>query len=244
MKLTVIGFWGGYPKINEASTGYLLEHDGYQLLLDCGSGVLSKMQNFIEPEDLDAVLISHYHADHIADIGVLQHARIIKGFLGEKPETLPIYGHTLDEYEFAKLTHKGITEGVAYDPQKTLKVGPFAVQFLRTNHPVPCFAMRIEVGGKALVYTADTSFKDEFISFSTDADLLLAECNFFSHQDGRNAGHMNSTDVGKLAKEAGVKQVILTHLPQYGELSKLVQEAGEIYNGPIALAEYGKVVTL
>ncbi|MGG0719184.1 MBL fold metallo-hydrolase [Robertmurraya massiliosenegalensis] len=244
MKLTIIGFWGGYPKVNEASTGYLLEHDGFKLLIDCGSGVLAKLQNFIEPEELDAVLISHYHADHIADIGVLQHARLIKGFLGEKPATLPIYGHQFDEPEFNKLTHTGVTEGIVYDPQKTLNVGPFKVQFLRTNHPVPCFAMRIEADGKTLVYTADTSYKNEFISFSEDADLLLAECNFFKEQDGKNAGHMNSIDVGNLAKAANVKQVMLTHLPQYGELTNLVTEAGEIYSGPVSLAEFGKMVTI
>ena len=83
MKLTVIGHWGGYPKQNEASSGYLLSHNGFHLLIDCGSGVLSQLQNYMQPEDIDAVIISHYHPDHIADIGVLQHARLIKKFLGE-----------------------------------------------------------------------------------------------------------------------------------------------------------------
>lgn len=244
MKLTIVGFWGGYPKANEASTGYLLEHKGFQLLIDCGSGVLSKLQNFIEPEKLDAVIISHYHADHIADIGVLQHARLIQGFLGKNMNRLPIYGHQLDDAEFAKLTYKNITEGIAYDPQKTLSVGPFTIQFLRTDHPAPCFAMRMEADGKSMVYTGDTSFKDEFISFAKDTDLLLAECNFYSGQDGKNAGHMNSTDVGKLAQSANVKQVILTHLPHYGELSNLSKEAAGLYSGPISLAEYGKTFEL
>lgn len=244
MKLTIVGFWGGYPKVNEASTGYLLEHDGFKLLVDCGSGVLSKMQNLFQPEELDAVIISHYHADHIADIGVLQHARLIQGFLGKTLPVLPIYGHQLDEQEFAKLTHKNITEGRAYDPQKTLNAGPFEVQFLRTNHPVPCFAMRFKAGGKTFVYTADTSFKEEFVPFSKDADLLLAECNFYSNQDGRNAGHMNSTDVGKLAASSNVKEVILTHLPHYGEINQLVDEAAKEFNGSISLAEYGKTIEI
>lgn len=244
LKLSIIGFWGGYPKANEASTGYLLEHEGFQLLIDCGSGVLSKMQNLIAPESLDAVIISHYHADHIADIGVLQHARLIQGFLGKQVPSLPVYGHQLDEQEFAQLTYKNITEGVAYDPQKTLSIGPFTIQFLRTDHPAPCFAMRIGANGKTLVYTGDTSYKDEFISFSKDADILLSECNFYKDQDGKSAGHMNSADVGRLAHSANVKQVILTHLPHYGELSKLTEEASEFYNGPVTLAEYGKVFEL
>ena len=84
MQVTIVGHWGGYPKVDEASSGYLIEHEGFQILLDCGSGVLSKLQKFIQPEMLNGVIISHYHPDHIADIGVLQHARLIRGLLGSE----------------------------------------------------------------------------------------------------------------------------------------------------------------
>lgn len=77
MKLTVIGHWGGYPKMGEASSGYLLEHKGFKLLVDCGSAVLSQLQYYLKPTELDAVIVSHYHPDHVADIGVLQHALLI-----------------------------------------------------------------------------------------------------------------------------------------------------------------------
>ncbi|MBM4764180.1 MBL fold metallo-hydrolase [Bacillus sp. B15-48] len=244
MKLTVIGCWGGYPKKNEASSGYLLEHNGYNLLIDCGSGVLSKLQNYLQPQQLDAVLLSHYHPDHNADIGVLYHARLIQGLLGTKPPTLPIYGHQLDEREFANLTYKKITKGVAFDPEKTLQVGPFTVSFLQTVHPVPCFAMRVEAAGKVLVYTADTSYKEEFIAFSKQADLLLCECNFYGNQSGKGAGHMNSFDAGNLAAAAEVQQLILTHLPHYGDTNQLVIEANQKYNGPTQLASEGLSIML
>lgn len=244
MKLTIVGFWGGYPKVNEASTGYLLEHEGFKLMIDFGSGVLAKLQNFVQPEELDALVLSHYHPDHIADIGVLQHARLIQGFLGKKSPQLPIYGHIQDKQEFAKLTYKNITKGVAYDPANKLNIGPFTISFLAAVHPVPCYAMRIEAGGKSLVYTADTSFKEEFIPFAQGAELLLSECNFYGNQDGKGAGHMNSYDNGKLAAEAGVKQLVLTHLPHYGEIDQLVSEASSIFNGPITLAREGLEITL
>ena len=239
MKLTVIGPWGGYPKANEASAGYLLEHEGFHLLLDCGSGVLSKLQTIIQPEILDGVMISHYHPDHIADIGVLQHARLIGGLLGKKMDCLPIYGHSFNQQEYAKLTYKEITKGIAYDPDKVLQFGPFTIRFLKTKHPVPCFAMRFEVEGKSLVYTADTAFKEEFISFSNETDLLLCECNFYGNQDGTNAGHMTSYDAGGLASAANVKQLVLTHLPHYGELERLEEEASTRFNGSILLAHFG-----
>ncbi|MEH7180823.1 MBL fold metallo-hydrolase [Neobacillus vireti] len=237
MKLTIIGYWGGYPKKNGASSGYLLEHNGFNLLIDCGSGVLSKLQNIIEPEELDAVILSHYHPDHIADIGVLQHARLIQGFLDKSFPTLPLYGHSFDQAEFTKLTYKDITKGINYDPNSVLSVGPFQVSFLKTNHPVPCYAMRIEANGKTLVYTGDSSYKEEFIEFGKGADLLLCECNFYQHQDGKSAGHMNSIDAGRFAEKAGVKQLILTHLPHYGDSSKLISEANTEYTGIIKLAD-------
>jgi len=244
MKLTIIGFWGGYPNKNGASSGYILEHEGFNLLIDCGSGILAKIQNIIQPEELDAVLISHYHTDHIADIGVLQHARLIQGFLGKSFPTLPIYGHSLDKAEFAKLTYKEITKGIAYSPNDVLTVGPFQVSFLITDHPVPCYAMRIDANGKSMVYTGDSSFKEEFIEFSKGADLLLCECNFYQNQNGKSAGHMNSVDAGRLAARAGVKQLILTHLPHYGDLSKLISEASTEYTGIIKLAEEFQTISL
>ncbi|MBY0144856.1 MBL fold metallo-hydrolase [Neobacillus niacini] len=244
MKLTIIGFWGGYPNKNGASSGYILEHEGFNLLIDCGSGILAKIQNIIQPEELDAVLISHYHTDHIADIGVLQHARLIQGFLGKSFPALPIYGHSLDKEEFAKLTYKEITKGIAYSPNDVLTVGPFQVSFLITDHPVPCYAMRIDANGKSMVYTGDSSFKEEFIEFSKGADLLLCECNFYQNQNGKSAGHMNSVDAGRLAARAGVKQLILTHLPHYGDLSKLISEASTEYTGIIKLAEEFQTISL
>lgn len=244
MKLTVIGFWGGYPQLNAASSGYLLEHDGFRLLVDCGSGVLSKLQNIIQPEELDAVLLSHYHPDHIADLGVLQHARLIQGFLGKEFPTLPLYGHHFDQHEFRKLTYKNITKGISYEPNEVLKVGPFQVTFLKTDHPVPCYAMKIEAGEKVVVYTADSSFKEEFIEFSRNADVLLCECNFYGHQNGKSAGHMTSIEAGRLAQKAAVKQLILTHLPHYGTLSDLITEASSQFTGIIKLADEFQSISL
>ncbi|WP_042455174.1 MBL fold metallo-hydrolase [Neobacillus dielmonensis] len=244
MKLTIIGPWGGYPKVNAASAGYLLEHEGFRLLIDCGSGVLAKLQNIVQPEQLDAVIISHYHPDHIADIGVLQHARLIQGYLGKDMDTLPVYGHQSDQQEFSKLSYKNIMKGIAYEPNQELRVGPFKVTFLKTDHPVPCYAMRFEAGGKAIVYTADSSFKEEFISFSQGAEVLVCECNFYANQNGKSAGHMNSTDAGRFAREADVKQLILTHLPHYGNLTELLDEASKEYTGIIKLAEEFQVITI
>ncbi|WAA11299.1 MBL fold metallo-hydrolase [Fervidibacillus albus] len=244
MKLTVIGFWGGYPNVNEASSGYLMEHDGFRLLIDCGSGVLSKLQKFIKPVDLDACIITHYHPDHTADIGVLQHAFLIHGYMTGEKKQLPIYGHPFDKQGFSTLTYKGITKGIAIDLNDELRIGPFSVTFLETKHPVLCYALRLEVGGKTFVYTADGAFSPELVDFSKGADVLLAESNFYAGMDAKKSGHMTSEDAGRLAKLANVGRLILTHLPHFGTQENLVQEASTVYNGPIELAGTGKQWTI
>lgn len=239
MNVTVVGFWGGYPGVSEATSSYLFEHDGYKLLVDCGSGALGQLQKYVAPQELDAVILSHYHHDHVADIGVLQYARLIQSYLGNDVKELPIYGHTYDQAAFEKLTHSGITKGVSYNPNQSLEVGPFTITFLQTKHPVTCYAMRISAGDKAVVYTADSSYIDAFVPFSQQADLVICECNFYAHQNGSGAGHMTSTEAGKLAHGANAKELMLTHLPHYGEVEQLVVEAKNEFTGNVFLANSG-----
>ncbi|SES70217.1 Ribonuclease BN, tRNA processing enzyme [Oceanobacillus limi] len=240
MKLTVIGFWGGFPAPGGATSSYLLEKDGFTLLIDAGSGSLSKLQHYKHVMDIDAVVLSHYHHDHIADIGVLQYAWLVQSYVTGMKEILPIYGHKEDPSGFESLTHE-CTEGIAYDPADTLTIGPFSITFLKTKHPVPCYGMRITDGEKVIVYTADTSYKDEWIPFSKEADLLITDCNFYADQDGAGAGHMTSHEGAKIAKNAGVKQLLLSHLPQYREPRDLVREARYYFDGEIQLAEEGLI---
>jgi ribonuclease BN (tRNA processing enzyme) len=237
LKITVIGCWGGYPAKNEASSGYLIEHEDFRILLDCGSGVLSQLQNHIKPQKLNAVVLSHYHPDHIADIGVLQHALLIEKYLGNVSGTLPLYGHDLNEVEFRKLTYKDITKGVSYNHGKPVQIGPLTFTFLRTKHPVPCSAMRMESEGKVIVFTGDSSYMEELAEFSKGANLLLCESNFYSNQDGSAAGHMTAREAGILASKADVQLLMLTHLPHYGELSQLKKEASEVFSHEVVIAK-------
>lgn len=240
MKVTVIGYWGGYPAPDGATSAYLVEKDGFRLLLDMGSGALAKVQKHIHVMDIDAVILSHYHHDHVSDIGVLQFARLIQSYMQKQEEILPIYGHAEDETGFKALTHQ-FTEGVAYDPDGELKAGPFTITFLKTVHPVPCYGMRISDGEHAIVYTADTSFQEEWKSFSANADFLIADCNFYADQDGRQAGHMNSEDAAEIARDAHVKTLLLSHLPHYGDHRQLIREAAAVFPGQIDIAKEGFV---
>ncbi|WP_102347428.1 MBL fold metallo-hydrolase [Bacillus sp. Marseille-P3661] len=242
MKLTVLGYWGGFPQANEASTGYILQDNDFTLLIDCGSAVLSKLQQFVKVMDLNAVILSHYHHDHVADIGPLQYARMIHTLLGKGDQCLPIYGHTYDQQAFENLTKQPHTIGMAYNPDEELTIGPFTITFLKTKHPVTCYAMRITNGTKTLVYTADSSYLPEFISFSKNADVLLCECNLYAGQDGASMGHMTSQEAGQIAHDANVRRLILTHLPHFGYHSDLLTETRNEFKGLVELAKEGLIV--
>lgn len=238
VKVTIVGHWGGYPGPDGATSCYLVEKDDFTLVIDMGSGALGKLQTYKHVLDIDAVILSHYHHDHVADIGVFQYARLVHSYLRGVENILPIYGHIEDKSSFNSLTHD-FTSGVAYDPTKELTIGPFQIRFLRTKHPVPCFGMRITDGESDFVYTADTAYQEEWINFAQGAHMLLADCNFYAHQDATKAGHMTSEEGAIIAQKAHVNDLILSHLPQYGDQEQLVKEASEHFSGMIHLAHEG-----
>lgn len=242
MKLTVLGCYGGYPYNGVGTSSYLITSGDYHLLLDCGSGALIALQKVLSPLQLNAVLLTHYHHDHTADVGVLQY----EWQLGTDPKAepiLPIYGHTADPLNFGGLTWPQATEGRAYDPQQTLKLGPLDIEFLPTHHPVPAYAPRIteRATGQTLVFTADTAYFDGLIDWAKDADVLLADTNFYADHQGP-AWHLTSTQSGHLAQAAHVKQLLLTHLPQTGDWSQLTTEAQQAAGQdlPVATVVVGK----
>ena len=241
MKIIPIGIWGGYPKANEATSSFLLEHDGFHCLIDCGSGVLSSLQNYVPLEMIDAVVISHYHADHIADIGSLQYSRLIQFYLNNPSPVLPIYGHMQDEDNFSKLTYKEQTIGVGITEDQVIEIGPFTVTFCRTDHPVYCLAMKFSVEEQSIVLTADTGWRDELVDFAKDADLLISEANLYEEHIGIAEGHMGGSQAGDLAKLANVKQLVLTHLPLHGNIEEILEAAIQQYDGPAEIANVGKV---
>lgn len=239
MNITTIGIWGGYPNKNEATSSFLLEHDGFRCLVDCGSGVLAAVQNYTELRDLNAAIISHYHPDHIADIGVLQHAAMVGMQLKEWETPFPIYAHDQDEPAFQNLSYKGVTEGRAVKAGQKLALGPFEVSFCETDHPVYCLALKFNAGGKSVVFTADTEWKDEVVAFAEGTDLLVSEANLYEKYVGIIKGHMSGKQAGELAEKAHAKELWLTHLPQYGDIHEILEAARAVYGGKANFAKIG-----
>lgn len=246
MELTILGCLGAYPYEGKGTSAYLLASEGFHLLIDAGSTTLVVLEKHLDPLALDAVILSHYHHDHIADLGVLQYYRQLYP-TSEVPPVLPIYGHTEDVFHFEALHMEGISQAVPYFEGEAVRIGPFWVQFMKTIHPVPCFAMRFveEKTGKTLVYTGDSGYLETFVSFAKDADVFLADTYLFAGQE-RHHAHLTSKEAGELAKAAQVKQLILTHLPVQGSLDLLKQQALQACAPQVAvsLAEQGRVIVI
>lgn len=226
MKLTVLGCMGGYPTAQIGTSAYLVTSGDYRLLLDAGSGAMQALLQVTGDGYVDAVLLSHYHADHIADIGVLQYGSLLKPVMEQVPRRiLPIYAHREDA-AFDSLTVPHASQGFAYNPQQNLELGPFLITFCRTVHPVPCYAVRMteQETGKTLVYTADSGWCAALVPFANQADVLLADCNFFNGQE-QHPIHMTAGEVGTLAEAARVGTVVLTHLPAHADWVLLQQQA-------------------
>ncbi|EKK20337.1 Metal-dependent hydrolase of the beta-lactamase superfamily I [Fructilactobacillus florum 8D] len=225
MRVTILGFYGGYPFAGIGTSSYLIETGTYRLLLDCGSGALLELEKHCDPLQLDAVLLSHYHADHIADLGVLQYYWQLHDRRPRR-SILPIYGHQLDQAHFQELTWPHATQRQAYLPTQVNELGPFELSFLRTVHPVPAFAIRIveRATGHALMYTADSAFFPGLTKLAQRADLVIADTNFAAN-DQRKHWHLTSVEAGRLARQAHVSRLLLSHLPQTIPPEQLRQEA-------------------
>ncbi len=243
MDIRILGYYGGYPADGVGTSGYLIASEGFNLLMDAGSGTLLELEKVLDPLQLDAVLLTHYHHDHTADVGTLQYLWQLRP--GDKKEpTLPIYGHTKDPLNFAALTFGNFTQGVGYTADSTLEVGPFALTFMETEHPVPAFAVKIveRATGKTVVNTSDTRYFAGLAPFAADADLLMADTNFMNSKPAPR-WHLTGGEAGKVAADAKVKQLLLTHLPQTEDLEALRAEAAETAgNIPVSLAPDATVI--
>ena len=226
MKLTVIGFRGAYPGYNQAASSYLVEENGEALLLDCGSGSLSKLPAFRERHRLNRIFISHYHADHDSDLGCYQHAALVETSLNLRTVPLEVYGPRDPEHP-VPLDYRDVSRGTFCSPGETLETGPFRLSFSANVHPCISLAVRVEAGGRSLVYTGDTQWYEGLEDFCRNADLLVCESSLYNRFYGQVEGHLTAGEAGRLAARSGCGTLILTHLPHYGEHSLLLEEALE-----------------
>ncbi|AOZ93711.1 MBL fold metallo-hydrolase [Paenibacillus crassostreae] len=244
MEVKILGYWGGYPSAGGATAGYLVDTGEGQILLDCGSGVMSKLVLHTHVEKLDAVILSHLHHDHTADMGILQYAVTGAIRTGRMNKTLPLYApaEPANMLDMLYGDHSTIT---VIEPNLTVLIAGAQVEFVPVLHTIPCYAIRITYKGKVLVYSGDTSYCESLVDLAKDADIFLCEatiCEGSMHTTG--IGHMNASQAGSIASKANVKKLILVHLPGDGDLEFMQRSASIAFGGPVELPNTAQMYTL
>jgi len=237
VRLLVLGRNGPFPAPGEACSGYFLEEEGFGLLVECGNGVLSRLQLHLPLDGLQAVVLSHLHPDHLSDLFILRYALEGERRREKRAGPLPVWAPPEPEEEFRRLSYKDIYEIRPYRPGDSFEVGPFRVLSAPARHFIPAAALRVEGGGRALAFSSDTGPSFTVSELARGADLFLCEANLL---EGESEGHLNGYQAGELAREAGARRLLLTHFYPGTPLRELALRAGEAFGAPVELAEEGK----
>ncbi len=241
MNLTVLGCHGPYPPAGGACSGYLLEHDGWHILLDCGNGVLSQLQQYINISELDAVVLSHLHSDHISDCFILQYALKVDYKRGLRNKPLPIYTPGDPSEDFNRLSGLDLCHVHPIKETDVVRIGPIQLSFRSTVHPISCLAVKLSADGIAetMVYSADTEYFEGMASFASNTSLFLCEANYLEKDLEEGAvNHMSAFQAATLGKNAQVNQLVLTHLPPFRNSADYLAEAKGVFNA-VHLAKEG-----
>jgi ribonuclease BN (tRNA processing enzyme) len=245
MRVTVIGCAGSFPGPDSPASCYLLEAEGFRLVMDLGNGALGALQRHIDLFGVDAVCLSHLHADHCIDMGSYWVARRYAPD-GPRPQ-IPVYAPRGAAERVAGITGEGL-EPVQdrfgfhdLEPGVT-QIGPFRVTADRMNHPVEKFGFRVEHAGWRLAYSADTGECAALVRLAEGADLLLCEASFLDGPANPPDLHLTARQAAEHAARAGVGQLVLTHLVPWYDRDRTLAEAAGVFGGPLSLATSGQVL--
>ena len=260
MRLTVLGKSPAWQDAGGACAGYLLEDAGTALLLDCGHGAFSKLRRFRDYSTVDAVVISHLHADHFIDLIPFGHGLTLpprlRGPGRIRPRLLAPPG--------ARDTFAQVTEACGlgsliedafaleeYGEGSELRIGSLTITFCRVPHYVETFAIAVRAPGRRLVYGADSGPSPALVDFARRADLLLLEATLNEEdaraeaeaalRGGTERGHLTARESGEHARAAEARRLVLTHFTDDLEALTVRNAAAEAFGGPVELAGEGAV---
>ena len=238
MKLTVLGKYGPFPKSNGATSSYLLQVGGKNILIDCGAGAFSRLTNIIKPEDIDVIFLSHFHFDHTSDMGVLIYCY----------QTLFAKGHTKKPIVFCPDDGGALVDSVMNCPYFEVNlvrggeismVDDIDFEFYEMKHPVQSVGIKITSNGKCFAYTGDTNFCDSLDDLYCGANVVLADGAFLYADWSDKLPHLSIEHIIELSKKHGNKSIISHINPRYTEeqLLKVVEntncvvaQEGETYS--------------
>jgi ribonuclease BN (tRNA processing enzyme) len=248
MRLTVVGCAGSFPGPDSPASCYLLEADGFRVVVDFGNGSLGALQKYVGLFDIDAVCLSHLHADHCVDLYSYSIARTYSP--GGVQPVIPVYGPAGTTERIGLIHGPGGDDGLmkrftfeTLDPGR-MTIGPFDVQLAHMNHPVETFAFRFSYGGRSLVYTGDTGETEAVPELAAGADVILSEAAFLDGPKLPPNIHLTARQAAGYANQAGVGKLVLTHLQPWNDRDVAREEAASAFPGDLDIAVAGQVINL
>lgn len=253
MQITVLGKSPAWQDADGACSGYLVEDGGRSLLLDCGHGVFAKLRRFRDYLDVEAVVISHLHADHFLDLIPFSYALMYAPRRGPERTRPRLYAPAGAAATFRRLTGAWGKEDLVesafdlheYDAPDELSIGPFSVRFCRVPHYTPTYAVELSTnGGERLTYSADCRPNEELVRFASGTDLLLIEGTLARPEGDGERGHLTPGEAGDHGRRAGARRLVLTHFSDLMDSRWALEQASAAFGEGVELAREGAVYSL
>ena len=252
MEITVLGKSPSFQDAGGACSGYLVEDDGVRLLLDCGNGVFGKLRERRDHLSVDAVVLSHLHADHFLDLVPFAYALTYGPRRSERPRRPRVHAPAGAAETFRRVTgawgNEDLIEGafdiVEYKGSEVLAMGPLAIDFQPVPHFVPTWAVRFRAAGATFVFGADCAPSDDLADFGAGADLLFVEATITRPESDGPRGHMTAAEAGVLGRRAGARRLVLVHISDEIDQEAARRSAADAFGGVVEVARGGATYSL
>ncbi len=262
MQVTVLGKSPSWQDAGGACSGYLVQEDDFKLLLDCGNGVFSKLRPVCDYVDVDAIVITHMHADHFLDLVPFSYAlryapRQQPVAVGGWPGTdaparphlyLPGGGSELLRRVVGAWGNDDLVDSAfaldEYEAVDELEVGPFGVRFCEVPHYVTTYAVELTRHGRRFTFGADCRPNEELVRFARDTDMLLIEATLPRPERDGVRGHLTAREAGEHGRLAAARRLVVTHYSDELDPETTQVEAAAGFGGPVELAREGAVYTV
>lgn len=218
MRLHVVGCSPAWPNPGGAQSGYLLEHEGRRLLLDCGPGVLARLREREAWPRVDVIVISHFHLDHWGDLVPWAIGALFGPGRGVEPPMLWLPpGGAQHLRDLGPALHTGAVSELfpieEYDAGTPFTAAGFELVAYRLRHyDTECYGLRVTRDGETLAYGADTAQCDALVELARDADVFLCEATLGTRETAAR-GHLTEDEAVAIAATAGARRLLIVHRP-------------------------------
>jgi len=240
--LTVLGSCGAWPEAGRACAGFLLEYDGFRVVLDLGYAALPRLLEHCPKGEVDAVVVTHQHPDHCVDVSALARVRYY-----EAPDAPPVPLYcapgVLDLLRALEPVPDPATVFAVHELASTTELGPFAVEAVELPHYKTNLGVRLTAPGLTVAYTGDSGPSADLRKLADGADLFIADATFQGPSPQTTPRYlMTATEAARGAR--GAKRLLLTHFWPGSDRSISVAEAAAEFDGEVIAAEEGLTLTL